>query len=66
MIPINIQPKAHNADKGYYFDVTKAEYDAHKSRSLEEVFAWLESANSFVYAIQSPQEKQKTKFVRSA
>ncbi|MEH0155339.1 hypothetical protein V6R21_14430 [Limibacter armeniacum] len=61
-----ITPKAQNANKGYYFDVTDNEIQEHLQRSVEDIFAWLENTNKFIAQIQTPTEKLHTNLAKSA
>ena len=54
-----IQPKLENTHKGYYFDVKDEEIKAHQKRSVEDIFNWLQSANSFISLVQTPTEKKR-------
>lgn len=60
-----LEPKAENANKGYYFDVTELEIQAHLKRSTKDIFEWLESTNKFVYALQTATERQLSKEVKT-
>jgi len=42
---------------GYFFTVTDEQMLEHRKRSITDIFMWLESANSFVRTIQTPQER---------
>lgn len=56
-----MQPKAENSQKGYYYFVSEQMIEAHRGRSVKEIFDWLESANKFVFAVQNPEERQHTR-----
>lgn len=55
----NIIPKAENADKGFHYTVTDEQIREHQKRSLLEIFEWLEETNKFIYAIQTPEERER-------
>lgn len=52
LIATEEQPK-----KGFFFTVTDEQIREHQERSLYDIFCWLESANSFIFAVQTPQER---------
>ncbi|MCS7004581.1 MAG: hypothetical protein NZM38_04565 [Cytophagales bacterium] len=43
---------------GYFFTVTDEQMLEHRKRSIKDIFMWLESANSFIHSIQTPEERQ--------
>lgn len=53
----NIIPKKENANKGFYYTVTDEQIADHQKRSMQEIFEWLEELNSFIYTVQSPEER---------
>ncbi len=56
-----IIPKAENADKGFHYTVTEEQIREHQKRSVKEIFEWLEKTNKFIYAIQTPEERERMK-----
>jgi len=47
-----------NRDIGFHFTVTEKQVRNHQKLSVEEIFEWLESMNSFLYAAQTPEERK--------
>jgi hypothetical protein len=56
-----LAPKAQNQNTGYYFSVTDDEIRTHLSRSCKDIFSWIESTNRFVYQLQTPQERLRSR-----
>ncbi len=54
-----IVPKAENADKGFHYTVTDEQIQEHQRRSVKEIFEWLENTTKFIYAIQTPEERER-------
>lgn len=65
MIP-KITPKAENANKGFHYTVTDEQIKEHQKRSLKEIFEWLEKTNKFVYALQTPEEREMAKKIKNS
>ncbi len=59
-------PKAENAKKGFHYSVTDAQISAHQKRSLLEIFEWLEQTNKFVYALQTEEERMRSREIKNA
>lgn len=55
----NFVPKLENENKGYFFVISDEAILEARKRSIEEIFQWLENANRFVYALQTPEERQR-------
>lgn len=60
-----IEPKLENTGKGYYFDVKDDEIEAHQKRSVEDIFNWLQSANSFFSMVQTPTERKRWEYAKT-
>ena len=56
-----IIPKAENADKGFHYTVTDEQIKEHQKCSVKEIFEWLEEPNKFIYAMQTPEERERMK-----
>jgi hypothetical protein len=54
-------PKQKSSHRGYYFDVTDDQIKEHLARSCKDIFQWLETTNRFVYQIQTPKERLKSR-----
>ena len=54
-----IIPKAENANKGFHYTVTDEQIKEHQKRSVKEIFEWLEETNKFIYAMQTPEERER-------
>ena len=61
-----IIPKAENADKGFHYTVTDTQIEEHQKRSLKEIFEWLEKTNKFIYALQTPEEREMAKKIKNS
>ena len=57
----NIIPKAENADKCFHYTVTDEQIREHQKRSVKEIMEWLEKTNKFIYAVQTPEERERMK-----
>lgn len=53
--------KAENADKGFHYTVTDEQIKEHQKRTVKEIFEWLENTNKFIYALQTPEERERIK-----
>ena len=60
-----IIPKAENANKGFYYTVTDEQIAAHQKRSVEEIFQWLEEIHSFIYTVQTPEERLRMQKIKN-
>jgi hypothetical protein len=58
---MNIEPKKENAGIGYHYSVTDAQIEQRKKMSLEEILNWLETTSKFIYDIQTPEERERTR-----
>jgi hypothetical protein len=58
-------PKSENEHKGYFFSISDEAIYAHRNRSVEDIFNWLESANRFVYAMQTPEERHRSQMAKT-
>ena len=54
-------PKLTNQDRGYFFDVTDQQIEEHLNRSVADIFSWLEHANQFIFEMQTPIERDRSK-----
>ena len=46
-------------NKGFYYEVTDEQIRMHQSRSVDEIFEWLESTNQFLNEFMTPEEKER-------
>lgn len=60
-----IIPKKKNFNKGFYYTVTDEQIAAHRKRSLEEIFQWLEEMHSFIYTVQTPEERMRMQKIKN-
>lgn len=60
-----IIPKAENANKGFHYTVTDEQIREHKKRTLKEIFEWLEKTNKFIYALQTPEERDISRKIKN-
>jgi hypothetical protein len=60
-----IIPKEENADKGFYYTVSDEQIKEHQQRSVKEIFEWLEKTNKFIYSLQTPEERERMRKVKS-
>ena len=60
-----IIPKAENKDIGFHYTVSDKQIAEHKKRTLKEIFIWLEETNKFIYSIQTPEERERSKSVKN-
>lgn len=56
-----IIPKKENANKGFNYTVTDEQIKEHQKRTVLEIFEWLENTNKFIYAVQTPEERERMK-----
>ncbi len=59
-----IIPIAENADKGFHYTVTDEQIREHQQRSIKEIFEWLEKTNKFIYSIQTPEERERSRKIK--
>ncbi|MEP7264831.1 MAG: hypothetical protein ABI772_10050 [Bacteroidota bacterium] len=50
--------------KGFYYEVTDEQIKMHQSRSVEQVFNWLESTNQFLNMFMTSEEKERMNKIR--
>jgi len=60
-----IRPKAENAEIGFHYTVTDEQIEAHRKRSLEEIFKWLEETTKFIYMVQTPEERKRSRELKN-
>ena len=60
-----IKPKIENAGKGFHYTVSDDQIKEHRQRSVKEIFEWLEKTNKFIYAMQTPEERERMKQVKN-
>ena len=56
--------KKANKDIGFHYTVTDEQVRAHQKLSIEEIFQWLESMNELLYAVQTPEERERMFLVK--
>jgi hypothetical protein len=61
---MEIKPKLENANIGFHYTVTDEQIKAHKQKSLEEILLWIEETSKFIYEIQTPEERLRTKLAK--
>ena len=60
-----IIPIKENENKGFHYTVTDEQIRIHQNRSVQEIFEWLESTSRFVYNLQTPEEKERSRSVKN-
>lgn len=60
-----VTPKAENADKDFHYTVTDEQIREHQKRSLQEIFEWLEKTNKFIYSLQTPEERERSRRIKN-
>ncbi|MCE3259822.1 MAG: hypothetical protein K0S12_1463 [Bacteroidetes bacterium] len=58
---MKITPKKENQNVGFHYTVTDEQIKAHQARSVEEIMMWLEETSKFIFEIQTPEERERTK-----
>lgn len=59
-----IKPKLENANIGFNYTVTDEQIAAHQKKSAEEILMWIEETSKFIYAVQTPEERLRTKLAK--
>lgn len=57
-----IVPKKENENVGFSYTVTMEQMQKHAALSPEEVLKWIEEMATFIYELQTPEERER-KFV---
>lgn len=57
-----ITPKKENQHIGFTYTVTMEQMEKHAALSVEEVFKWIEETATFIYELQTPEERER-KFI---
>lgn len=61
---MDIKPKLENANIGFHYTVTDEQITAHQKKSVEEILMWIEETSKFIYEVQTPEERLRTKFAK--
>lgn len=61
-----IIPKAENANKGFHYTVTDEQIKEHQERSILDIFEWLEKTNEFIYRLQTPDERKRSRALKNS
>ena len=61
---MEIKPKLENANKGFHYTVTDEQIKAHQQKSLEEILMWIEETSKFIYEVQTPEERIRSKLAK--
>lgn len=61
---MEIKPKLENANVGFDYTVTDEQIAAHQKKSIEEILMWIEETSKFIYEIQTPEERLRTKLAK--
>jgi hypothetical protein len=56
--------KKKEATKGFYYEVTDEQIRMHRSRSVEQIFEWLQSTNEFLNRFMTAEEKERMNKIR--
>ncbi|MBI3519324.1 MAG: hypothetical protein HY062_08195 [Bacteroidetes bacterium] len=59
-----VKPKIENANIGFHYTVTDEQIKAHQQKSVEEILEWIEETSKFIYEIQTPEERLRTKLAK--
>lgn len=57
-----ITPKKENEGVGFTYTVTMEQMEKHAALSVEDVFKWIEETATFIYELQTPEERER-KFI---
>jgi hypothetical protein len=58
---MKIIPKKENQNREFHYTVTDEQIAEHQKRSIKEIFMWLESTQKLIYALQTPEERLRSK-----
>ena len=61
---MEIKPKLENANIGFHYTVTDEQIKAHQAKSVEEILMWIEETSKFIYEVQTPEERLRTKLAK--
>ena len=61
---MEIKPKLENANKGFHYTVTDEQIKEHQQKSVEEILMWIEETSKFIYEVQTPEERIRTKLAK--
>jgi hypothetical protein len=61
---MEIKPKLENANIGFHYTVTDEQIAAHQKKSVEEILMWIEETSKFIYDVQTPEERLRTKLAK--
>lgn len=53
-----------NTERGFYYEVSQEQVDAHRKRSVKEILMWLHNTNLFLSKVQTQEEKNRMKEFR--
>ena len=59
-----IKPKLENANIGFRYTVTDEQIAAYQKKSVEEILMSLEETSKFIYEVQTPEERLRTKLAK--
>jgi len=57
----DVVPKTENSEKGYHYTINIEQILEHQKRSVKEIFEWIEQTNKLIYAIKTPEERERLK-----
>ncbi|MES2767266.1 MAG: hypothetical protein V4642_15425 [Bacteroidota bacterium] len=55
----------NNTPRGFYYSVTDEQIAEHQRRSIREIFQWLEETNILISKLQTPEERERTKRIKT-
>lgn len=61
----DLAPKKENENIGFHYSVTDEQIEAHRKRSLAEIFAWLEETSKFIFSVQTPEERKRSRDIKN-
>ncbi len=61
---MEIKPKLENANIGFHYTVTDEQIRAHQKKSIEEILLWIETTSKFIYEVQTPEERFRSKLAK--
>lgn len=59
-----IIPIKENENKGFHYTVTDVQIAEHRKRSIEEIFRMMEAHARFLYQIQTPEERERSRIIK--
>jgi hypothetical protein len=58
---MKFSPKKENENVGFFYHVSEEQLDERRKMTVKEILQWLEDGAKFLYAIQTPEERDRVK-----